>query len=425
MIAVGDKRRHWRHGRMRVSMVQTAGQRSHAEDARQVRARAVKQIARAAGFDVVGIAAATPFEDARRFLQDRIATGVFSGLTWFTAERAGVAADPSNLLPGVRSIVAVAICYRTIEPEAGGDDQPRGRIARYAWARDYHALFTSRMAEVVGAMQERYGGGECRTLVDTARIVDRAAAQRAGTGWYGKNTNIINPTLGSWILLGEILTSLDLEPDQPLRKHCGTCRRCLDACPTGAITGPYELDNNRCISYLTIEHHGPIPREMRPLIGDWIFGCDICQEVCPPAMKGGLANHPSFRAPDLDAARPPLIPLLRMSAEEFRTRFAGSPIKRAKLEGLQRNVAVALGNSGDRRAVPALAEALASAATLVRGHAAWALGRLGGDQAMTALRHALDSEGDTWVREEIALALERPVCPDPHSMPASGVRSPG
>jgi epoxyqueuosine reductase len=391
---------------MRISMMQGAGRHADADDSPRARTRAVKEIARTAGFDVVGIAAAAPFDDARRFLRERIAAGVFSGLPWFTAERADVAADPGNLLPGVRSIVAVAISYRTLETDGAGDDVPRGRIARYAWAQDYHVLLKRRMAAVVEILQERFGSGECRTLVDTARIVDRAAAQRAGTGWYGKNTNIINPTFGSWILLGEILTSLDLEPDPPLRKHCGSCRLCLDACPTGAITGPYELDNNRCISYLTIEHRGPIPREMRPLIGDWVFGCDICQEVCPPAMKGIAANHGVFRAPDLDAARPELIPLLRIGEEEFRRRFAGSPIKRAKHEGLQRNVAVALGNSGDRRAVPSLIEALAQATALVRGHAAWALGRLGGEDAVDALRHALYTEEDTWVREEIALALK-------------------
>ncbi len=377
-------------------------------DTPRTRARAVKEIARAAGFDVVGIAAAAPFEEARRFLRDRIAAGVFSGLTWFTAERADTAADPANLLPGVRSIVAVAMSYRTIEPEDAGDNLPRGRIARYAWARDYHTLLKKRMRSVAGILQERFGAGECRTLVDTARIVDRAVAQRAGTGWYGKNTNVINPIFGSWILLGEILTSLDLEPDQPLRKHCGACTLCIHACPTGALTGPYELDNNRCISYLTIEHRGPIPRELRALIGEWVFGCDVCQDVCPPALKGISVNHPAFQAADPDAARPALIPLLRISEVEFRRRFSGSPITRVKREGLQRNAAVALGNSGDPRAVPPLIDALSLATALVRGHAAWALGRLGGDAAVEALRQALGRETDPWVREEISLALAEP-----------------
>jgi epoxyqueuosine reductase len=261
------------------------------------------------------------------------------------------------------------------------------------------------MQTVVAALQQRYGCGERRMLVDTARIVDRAVAQRAGTGWFGKNTNIINPAYGSWILLGEILTSLELAPDPPLRKHCGACALCITACPTGAITAPYTLDSNRCISYLTIEHRGPISRELRPLIGDWIFGCDICQEVCPPAKKGVVTNHPPFQAATPEAARPSLIPLLHITEEEFRARFAGSPIKRARREGLQRNVAIALGNSGDRRAVPALALALETAAPLVRGHAAWALGRLGGTEATVALARRLDVEDDDWVREEIILAL--------------------
>jgi epoxyqueuosine reductase len=368
---------------------------------------AVKALAHAAGFDAVGIADAGPFDETRRFLRERIAGGAFSGLPWFSAERADFASDPRNLLPGARSIVAVALSYRTEEPAGDPGQGPRGRVARYAWARDYHPVLKERMAAVVAGMQERYGAGECRTLVDTARIVDRAAARRAGTGWYGKNTNIINPTYGSWILLGEILTTLELAPDPPLRKNCGSCRLCLDACPTGALTGPYTMDNNLCISYLTIEHRGVIPRELRPLIGDWIFGCDICQEVCPPALKGQVAHHPPFRAANADAAFPALIPLLQITEEEFRSRFAGSPIKRAKREGLQRNVAVALGNSGDRVAVPALIEALTTAAPLVRGHVAWALGHLGGPAATTALRERLVAEDDPWVREEIDLALDQ------------------
>jgi len=377
------------------------------DNAFRERALAIKTMAREAGFDAVGIASAAPFVEARRFLRERIAGGAFSGLPWFSAARADFAADPRNLLPGARSIVAVALSYRTEEPAPDAEEGPRGKVARYAWARDYHPILKERMAAVVAAMQARYGAGECRTLVDTARIVDRAAAQRAGTGWYGKNTNIINPIHGSWVLLGEILTTLELAPDPPLRKHCGACRLCLDACPTGALTGPYTMDNNRCISYLTIEHKGVIPRELRPLIGEWIFGCDICQEVCPPAIKGQIAHHPPFRAASADAAFPALIPLLAITEDEFRARFAGSPIKRAKREGLQRNVAVALGNCGDRAAVPALILALAAATPLVRGHAAWALGRLGGQEATEALRRRLPEEGDPWVREEIGLALER------------------
>jgi epoxyqueuosine reductase len=376
-----------------------------APDTPRALARAVKALAREAGFDVVGIAAAEPFEAARRFLRERIASGVFAGLPWFTAERADFAADPRNLLTGVRSIVAVALSYRTEEPQEDRTAGPRGRVARYAWARDYHEVLKQRMATVVATMQEQYGSGACRTLVDTARIVDRAVAQRAGTGWYGKNTNIINPTHGSWVLLGEILTSLELEPDPPLRKHCGACSLCIQACPTGAITAPYELDNSRCISFLTIEQRGPIPRELRSLMGDWIFGCDICQEVCPPARKGQVANHPPFQAASSEAARPALIPLLSLSEEEFRARFAHSPIKRAKREGLQRNVAVALGNSGDARAVPALITALETALPLVRAHCAWALGRLGGEQAILALQRCQAREDDALVREEITLAL--------------------
>ena len=366
----------------------------------------VKAIAHAAGFDVVGIATAEPFERCRPLPAAAASPAVPSAACpGSTRSAPNVAEDPRNLLPEVRSIVSLGLSYRTTEPEDEPGSGPRGRIARYAWALDYHAVLKSRMAVVVAALQGRYGAGECRALVDTARIIDRAAAQRAGTGWYGKNTNIINPAYGSWMLLGEILTSLELVPDPPLRKHCGSCALCITACPTGAITAPYELDSNRCISYLTIEHRGPIPREIRPLIGDWIFGCDICQEVCPPAQKGRVADHPPFQAVGIESARPALIPLLSIDDAEFRTRFATSPVKRAKREGLQRNVAVALGNSGDRTAVPALIDALVTASPMVRGHAAWALGRLGGSAAHAALVDRRELEDDPWVQEEIALAL--------------------
>jgi epoxyqueuosine reductase len=255
-------------------------------------------------------------------------------------------------------------------------------------------------------------------------------------GWVGKHSNVITKAAGSWVFLGEILTELELEPDEPLRTNCGSCNLCIRACPTGAIVAPYVVDSNRCISYLTIEHRGAIPRELRPLMGNWIFGCDLCQDVCPPNLRPGVPAHeefrcagpegpdraragPSFRAgsgaadpaPEQDDASPgtpELIPLLTISPEEFRRRFGRTPVKRAKREGLQRNVAVALGNSGDRAAVPALARALREAAPLVRAHAAWALGRLGGADATAALRSALASEEDSEVRAEIEAALAEP-----------------
>jgi epoxyqueuosine reductase len=215
-----------------------------------------------------------------------------------------------------------------------------------------------------------------------------------------------HPRRGSYFFVGEVLLYVELEYDAPFaRDHCGTCRRCLDACPTGAFVAPHVLDARRCISYLTIELRGPIPRELRPLVGDWIFGCDICQEVCPWNRKAPVSDEPAFR-PRSGFSLPELIPLLSLTQEEFSARFKGSPIKRAKRRGLLRNVAVALGNSGDRAAVPALAAALHDQEPLVRAHAAWALGRLGGPAALKALVDARSGEDDPMVEEELTLALD-------------------
>ena len=369
----------------------------------------IKDAARAAGFDAVGIARAEPFERDRVVLRERIAAGHYSGLPWFSAERADFSSDPRNLLPTARSIISLAVSYRPAGmPPAAEPGRPRGRISAYAWGRDYHSVLKERMERVVAFMRTACGPTrQARTLVDTARILDRAAARRAGVGWVGKHTNVITKAAGSWVFLGEILTELELEPDAPLRTNCGSCDLCLHACPTGAIVAPYVVDNNRCISYLTIEHRGAIPRELRPLMGNWVFGCDICQEVCPPNLRPGLPADQELGGASEGAAAgaPELIPLLEITPQEFTRRFGTSPVKRAKREGLQRNAAVALGNSGDRAAVPALARALRESVPLVRLHAAWALGRLGGGAASAALHEALATETDGDVRAEIAAAL--------------------
>jgi len=246
---------------------------------------------------------------------------------------------------------------------------------------------------------------EARALADTARIVDRAVAQRAGLGWYGKNTNLLNRVRGSWILLGELLLDVELPPDEPVKTHCGACERCMPACPTGALIAPGVLDNNRCISYLTIELRGPIPRELRPLIGDWVFGCDICQEVCPVNRKAQPGNHVELSSASGIGPSPSLIELLEMDEEEFKSRFRHSPVRRAKWAGIRRNAAVALGNIADPASVPALVRALNSEPALVRGHAAWALGRIGGATAVESLKQRLETESDEWVREELEVAL--------------------
>jgi epoxyqueuosine reductase len=372
----------------------------------------IKRYGRELGFDRVGIASAEPFSRDERAAVQRVRDGLMDGLPWYTEERARRANRPDGLLPGARSIISMAMSYLTGEPRTEGAG-PHGRVARYAWGDDYHDVMKARLRDFCDGLSQRAGRTvRTRIFVDDGPMNDRAAAERAGIGWFGKNTNILNPSLGSWVLLGSVLTDLELEPDAPLAKNCGDCVRCIDDCPTGAIVAPFVIDNRRCISFLTIELRGSIPREMRPLVGDWVFGCDICQDVCPVNRKAAVGNEPAFQQRH-DFGAPQLLPLLEMTDEDFRERFRGSPIKRAKRVGLQRNVCVALGNIGDPVAVPALATSLVGPEGLVREHAAWALGRIGGDDADLALRSALEHEEDESVREEIELSLAEPA-PAPH-----------
>jgi epoxyqueuosine reductase len=379
----------------------------------------IRERAYALGFDLVRLTSAEPFPEAERVLHERIGAGLMGGLDWFTAERASVSANPRALLPTARSVLGLGTFYLTDAPRdetAPGD--PHGRVSSYAWGDDYHEVIRRRLDALAGEIRALAPPGLEKSIVfvDTGRMVDRAVAQRSGLGWYGKNTCILTKGWGSWVFLSELVTSLDLEPDAPLGANCGQCEICLHACPTGAFVAPYVLDNRRCISYLTIELRGSIPIELRPLIGNHIFGCDICQQVCPVnavaerrlrareelGVKGvRLEFQP--RAPD--ASSPALIPLLALDEVGFRERFRHSPIKRAKRRGLLRNVCVALGNIGDPVAIPALIRALDDAEPLVRGHAAWALGRIGGIEARVALEDALEREQDASVVQELRYAL--------------------
>src|SRR5260370_346677 len=373
----------------------------------------IKEYAYALGFDLVRITSGEEFPEAERIIQERIAEGLMDGLPWFTAERAQVSCHPDALLPGAQSIIALAMFYLTEQPDEVGEDRPRGRISRYAWGDDYHEIIKPKLQQF-GAWLRDYARDEVsevetRLFVDTGRMVDRAVAQRAGLGWYGKNTNILTKGWGSWVFLAEIVTNLPLTPDEPLKANCGSCEICLHACPTKALPNPYESDNTRCISFLTIELRGSIPLELRPLIGNLIFGCDICQEVCPvnklaerrlgmqdrtetqnipitsiqrrstaygtnaTSAKLNLHPHDEFRPHSTVGSSPELIPLLSLTEEQFRERFRRSPIKRTKRRGLLRNVCVALGNIGDPQAVPALIGALHDEDALVQRHAPWPL----------------------------------------------------
>ena len=368
----------------------------------------MKALALSLGFDRVGITDAAPFTRDEEAAAQRVRDGLMDGLPWYTEERVHRMNRPELLLEDARSVISMAANYNTGPPPGGSGDSeiPRGRVARYAWGRDYHNVIKGRLRRFVRELPGAVGRPvRTRYFVDDGPMNDRAAAERSGVGWFGKNTNILTPTHGSWVFLAQVVTDLDLKPDPPLKKTCGECIRCIPACPTDAIVAPYVIDNRKCISFLTIELRGSIPREMRPMMGDWVFGCDICQEVCPVNRKVILSGEPDFdKRHDFDA--PELIPLLDLDDVAFRKRFEGSPIRRAKREGLQRNVCVALGNIGDPVAVPALANTLNSDSPLVRSHAAWALGQIGGEEAQTALERAMKIESDEDVWEEIASALE-------------------
>jgi epoxyqueuosine reductase len=362
----------------------------------------VKKYALEVGFDLVGVASAEAFAEHKAVTLQRIRQGLMDGLPWFTEARVARGADPQSLLPGARSIISLGLSYHLPEPVKSSGMS--GRVARYAWGDDYHQVMKSKMKDYVQGLSQRLSRElQAKWYMDDGPMLDRVVASRAGIGWFGKNTNILSSSHGSWIFLGQVVTDLELEPDAPSKKTCGQCVRCIVACPTGAIVAPYVLDNKRCISHLTIENRGPIPLEFRPLMADWVFGCDICQDVCPVNVKAQYSKEKAFQKKRFTTLE--LTRLLEMTETEFQQKFANSPIKRAKLWGLKRNACVALGNSGDKAAAPALVKVLRDEHPIVRGHAAWALGRLGGEEARAALEGALGTEGDEEARKEISLAL--------------------
>jgi epoxyqueuosine reductase len=372
----------------------------------------LKEWALSAGFDRAGVAALEPMQGGEAFVR-WLARGDLAGMRYLE-RRLEARLRPATVLPGARSALCVALQYHPLagEREPAGDLWPR--VARYARGRDYHEVMGKRLRGLAARIEAAFPGTASRPYVDTGPVLERELAARAGLGAVGKNTNLLERRAGSWFLLGELFLTLDLAPDAPVTDLCGRCTRCLDACPTGALPEAYRLDSRRCISYWTIEHRGELPAEARELVGDWVFGCDVCQEVCPwnqGPRAAAAVSHPELGLP-AERGGLDLVGLLRLDREGYVARFRGSPMKHAKQEGLQRNAAVAMGNRGDRRYVPALAVALGGAGSpVVRGHAAWALGRLGGEAARQALAGALDGERDAQVRAEIEAALGT-VAPD-------------
>lgn len=355
------------------------------------------------GFDSVGVSAAVPARRLSAYM-GWIEKGHHGEMAYMARpDRVLRREDPQIILPGMRSIITVGLRYSTLKiPTSVAGDPSRGRISNYAWGIDYHDLMTPRLEELAAWLRTLDPEAQSRAYVDTGAILERDHAERAGLGFTGKNTMLIAPRSGSWLFLGELLTTLALPLNAPPpMPTCGSCRRCLDACPTDAFVAAYELDARRCISYLTIELKEWIPRQLRPLMGNWIYGCDICQAVCPFNRFAQPSAVTAFQPPDWDAAAPALLDILVLDDESFNTRFANSPIKRIKRARLLRNACVAVGNWGDKSAVEALVPLLGDAQAIIRGHAAWALGQIGGSQATAAAAAALRAEQDERVRAEL------------------------
>jgi len=344
----------------------------------------VKQAAKNAGFELAGIAPVGDFSELRYF-PEWVASGYAGEMKYLESRHdAGdlKRASLRTVAPWARSVVVCAINYNTDQPySTQGNDCERGWISRYAWSlEDYHELVMRRLREVERSLVQTWQDPqnpagpavETRCYVDTGPLVERVYAKYAGVGWIGKNTCILNQKMGSWLFLGVILASVELVPDLPAPDRCGTCTRCLDACPTQAFIAPYQLDANKCISYLTIEKRGAIPEGMREGIGRHVFGCDICQDVCPWNRKAPVTRAADFQ-PRAGLVNPALEWMAEMKAEQFREMFRGSAIRRAKLSGMRRNAVIAMGNSGTRDFVPALERLREDGDPIVAESAEWAL----------------------------------------------------
>ncbi len=375
------------------------------------------------GFALVGVTPAAQSQTLQRY-RDWIENG-YAGKMDYLEKHLPLKEDPRRLLAEAKSVISLAMNYYTLDtPESLATDPGCGQISRYAWGDDYHDVIRERLRHLVEFMRCTLSetGYTSRVCVDTAPILEREYAQKAGLGWIGKNTNLINWRSGSWYFLAEVLVNVPLEstevPDFPVgrgtvprhatlpRGSCGTCTRCIEACPTDAIVAPNVLDSRLCISYLTIELKESVPMELRPKMGNLIFGCDICQEVCPWNSKAMPTTEQAFY-PRAGNLAPELLSLVNMTQVEFSSRFKGSPIKRAKRRGFLRNVLVAIGNWGARAALPALKIALADDEPLIRGHAAWAVGQIGGETAVRLLKTRLAVEDEPGVITEIQEALAR------------------
>lgn len=338
----------------------------------------IQDLAAQCGFELAGVAAVGPISDFERY-RDWAARGNPGAMRYLTDRRADLRRDVTHLLPSARSIVCVGKIYNGPQPNSTSlRNAESGWIARYAWGDDYHGILRSGLERLAALLQEAYGPFQWKACVDTAPVLERSLARDAGLGWIGRNTCLINQTHGSWFFLGELVTSLPLLPNAAAPPdRCGTCTRCIEACPTKAIlpspAGRYEIDARLCISYLTIELRGPVDESLRGHTGNHVFGCDICQDVCPWNRDASLSAEPRFEPRSF---APPLEKLAAMTENEFRDLFRPTPVERARYRGFLRNVAIAMGNSRSERMLGPLERLAASSDPLVSEHAAWALGKL-------------------------------------------------
>ena len=366
--------------------------------------RILEERAREAGFDLVGVMRAEPLEEGGKRLREWQEAGMAADMGYMHRP-VELLSDPKRLQKSAKSVVSLGVSYYPGEhPE---NTEGGGRIARYAWGRDYHEVIKGRLFRLREDLEEVLGVRiKARGFTDAVPLLERSAAQHAGLGFFGRNSCLINDRVGSYFFIADLILDLELEPDEPGTGTCGRCTRCMDRCPTGAIKAPGVVDARLCISYLTIENRAEIPRDLRPLVSDWSFGCDVCQEVCPyNKRKATRSRWPEFSE---GAGAGPYLEIEEVleirSDEEFERRFAGTPLTRPGRAGLLRNCCVAAGNLGLEKAVPALVRCLLEdESPLVRSHAAWALGEIGG--AERALREAAGVELDPSCLEEIELAL--------------------
>jgi epoxyqueuosine reductase len=362
--------------------------------------RSIKEKALEIGFDLVGISPVGPFPESL-FFKEWLSEG-FNGEMKYMERNSDRREDVRRVFPEARSVISCGLNYNTEYPYSINKvDKQRGWISRYAWGDDYHEVIKDRLSKLLGFIRE-VSPVEVKALiyVDTGPVLERVYGRYGGIGWIGKNTCLINQKIGSWIFIGEIITNLELNYDSPVPDRCGTCKRCIDACPTGALVKPYVLDSRLCISYLTIELKGKIPVELREKVGNNVFGCDICQDVCPWNRRAKSSRETSF-LPRESLFNPELSSLSELTEEDFKKVFRKSPVKRAKRRGFIRNVLVAMGNSGNKRFIPHVKRLLKDADPLVRAHAVWALWKLEGKDALETIKGLLAKEHDPMVREEI------------------------